>query len=136
MDSAGMEEAGPVKATRVRERETTLQGVALSDPLEEEEGLGQTISRAISWLVSAQHETGYWVAPLEADVTIPSEYLFLHEFIGRPIEPEKRKKIVDSILSLQGKDGGWPLFRDGDPDISATVKAYLALKLSGFSSGH
>ena len=138
MDMTGTGKTGPVMSNRdearVQERESTLQGAELFGLSDEKvEGLGQTISRAISWLVSAQDPNGYWVAPLEADATIPSEYLFLHEIIGRPVDPGLRGKIVESILSLQGKEGGWPLFKDGDPDISATVKAYLALKLSGFS---
>ncbi len=98
--------------------------------------LSRTIARSVSWLVAAQDSAGHWVAPLEADATIPSEYIFLHEILGRPLDPVRRDKIVRSIISLQGKQGGWPLFRDGDPDISATVKAYQALKLCGFSASH
>lgn len=94
--------------------------------------LNQTIARAVSWLVENQEEGGFWVAPLEADATIPSEYLFLHEILDRPIDPSRRKQIITAILGLQGKEGAWPLFKEGDPDISATVKAYFALKLSGF----
>lgn len=138
MDMTESGETGPEgagrAATRTRVREAERTGAALSEVSDSRrDELGQAISQAISWLVSAQHENGYWVAPLEADATIPSEYLFLHEFIGRPMEPDRRRKIVEAIQSLQGKSGGWPLFKDGDPDISATVKAYLALKLSGLS---
>ena len=41
--------------------------------------------------------------------------------------------MVKYILAKQNKDGGWPLFFDGESDISASVKAYYALKLSGES---
>jgi squalene-hopene/tetraprenyl-beta-curcumene cyclase len=98
-------------------------------------GLSQAIARGVSWFLSCQSEGGYWVAPLEADATIPSEYLFLHEILDRPLDPGRRRKIIEAILSLQGKEGGWPLFKNGDPDISATVKAYFALKLSEFDPG-
>jgi len=98
------------------------------------DGLSRTISRALSWLVSCQEKEGHWVAPLEADATIPSEYIFLQEMLGGPIDPERRKKIARAILSVQGKEGAWPLFKDGNPDISATVKAYLALKMCGYSA--
>lgn len=100
------------------------------------EGVGEALLAGVSWLLSAQDEGGFWVAPLEADATIPSEYLFLHEILDRPLDPEKRKSIARAILALQGADGGWPLFRDGSPDISASVKAYFALKLSGYNADH
>jgi squalene-hopene/tetraprenyl-beta-curcumene cyclase len=116
-----------------------MDRIALAGDLSSDHGTGgvrvnRAISRAVSWLVANQDEEGYWVAPLEADATIPSEYLFLHEFLGRPMDPGRRREIVSAILGLQGKEGAWPLFKDGDPDISATVKAYFALKLSGFDA--
>ncbi len=131
---AGPDTVGRGEA-RLKERDALLTVADLMASSDQQTALlDKTISRAISWLVAAQNENGYWVAPLEADATIPSEYLFLQEILDRPVSPELRKKIVDSILSVQGKDGAWPLFKDGDPDISATVKAYFALKLSGFSA--
>ena len=35
------------------------------------------------------------------------------------------------LRGIQGAHGGWPLFHDGDFNISASVKAYYALKLAG-----
>ena len=39
--------------------------------------------------------------------------------------------IAAYLRRIQGAHGGWPLFRDGDFDMSATVKAYFALKMIG-----
>ena len=103
--------------------EKTTPSIGLDD---RSDPLSRTLARAVSWLVAAQDGAGHWVAPLEADATIPSEYVFLHEILGRPLDPVRRDKIVRAILSIQGKEGAWPLFHDGDPDISATVKAYQA----------
>ena len=127
--SPSSEAPGPTPA--LLEKTSTVQEI-----MERPDLLSRTIARGVSWLVAAQDSAGHWVAPLEADATIPSEYIFLHEILGRPLDPVRRDKIVRSIISLQGKQGGWPLFRDGDPDISATVKAYQALKLCGFSASH
>ena len=44
-----------------------------------------------------------------------------------------RRKIAVYLRRIQGAHGGWPLFRDGDLDMSATVKAYFALKMIGDS---
>ena len=39
--------------------------------------------------------------------------------------------MVKYILSKQNREGGWPLFYDGETDLGASVKAYYALKLAG-----
>ena len=75
---------------------------------------------------------GCYVYELEADVTIPSEYILLMHFKGK-IEINIEKKIANYIISRQNKEGGWPLFHNGETDLSASVKAYYALKLSGLS---
>ena len=66
---------------------------------------------------------------LEADSTIPSEYI-LNAFLGEiNLDLEK---IKNYLLSKQNKDGDTPYF-GGESNISASVKAYYALKLSGIS---
>src|SRR5512144_1886089 len=93
--------------------------------------LDDGIGRGLMRFLSLQNPGGYWVFPLEADATIPSEYLLLHRFLGRPMEAERRDRIARSIRRTQLPDGGWPLYEDGAADISASVKAYFALKLAG-----
>ena len=75
---------------------------------------------------------GCFVYELEADSTIPSEYILLMHFLGE-INLDLEKKIKNYLLSKQNKDGGWPLYYDGESNVSASVKAYYALKLSGVS---
>ncbi len=73
---------------------------------------------------------GCYLYELEADSTIPSEYIMLMHFLG-DINLKLEAKIQKYLVQRQNKDGGWPLFFEGDSDISASVKAYYALKLSG-----
>ncbi|MTJ80904.1 MAG: squalene--hopene cyclase, partial [Telmatospirillum sp.] len=81
-------------------------------------------------LLSRQQEDGHWVFPLEADATIPSEYvLFLHYMDER--DPALEARIGVYLRQIQGAHGGWPLFHGGDFNISASVKAYYALKAIG-----
>ena len=75
---------------------------------------------------------GCFVYELEADSTIPSEYVILMHFLGK-INLDIENKIKKYLLSKQNKDGGWPLYFEGESNISASVKAYYALKLSGVS---
>ena len=78
---------------------------------------------------------GCYLYELEADSTIPSEYILLMHFLGE-INVKLEIKIQNYLLRKQNKDGGWPLFFEGESDISASVKAYYALKLSGFRESH
>ncbi len=92
--------------------------------------LDEAITRAGELLVGLQHPDGHWVFELEADVTIPSEFILLQHYFGR-MEPELQARIARYIRAIQGADGGWPLFHGGALDLSASVKAYFALKAAG-----
>lgn len=80
---------------------------------------------------ATQQADGHYVFELEADATIPAEYVMLRHFLGEARDLEKERKIGVYLRRIQGEDGGWPLFHDGETDISATIKAYYALKLIG-----
>jgi squalene-hopene/tetraprenyl-beta-curcumene cyclase len=73
------------------------------------------------------------VFELEADATIPAEYVLLRHYLAEPIDTPLEEKIAAYLRRIQGVHGGWPLFRDGDFDMSASVKAYFALKMVGDS---
>src|SRR5436305_5824047 len=92
--------------------------------------LDEAITRAGESLVALQHPDGHWVFELEADVTIPSEFILLQHYFGR-VEPELQARIAKYIRATQGADGGWPLFHGAALDISASVKAYFALRAAG-----
>lgn len=81
-------------------------------------------------LTTRQAEDGHWRFDLEADATIPSEYIFLQRFLGRSDEA-REAKIGKYLRRRQNENGSWSLYHGGPGDISATVKAYFALKLSG-----
>jgi len=84
------------------------------------------------YLLKRQAPQGFWVAELEADSTLTSEYLMLNHFLGRP-DPDRDRKAVRYLLRKQLPDGGWPIYHGGPGELSCTVKAYFALKLAGES---
>jgi len=92
--------------------------------------LNAVIEQTSRGLREMQGMDGHWVFELEADATIPSEYILLKHFIDE-IDPVLEQKIAVYLRECQGDHGGWPLFHDGDFDLSASVKAYFALKLAG-----
>jgi squalene-hopene/tetraprenyl-beta-curcumene cyclase len=92
--------------------------------------LDDAIENAASALSRRRHMDGHWVFELEADATIPAEYVLLEHFMDR-IDAPLQAKIGVYLRSIQGEHGGWPLFHDGAFDLSASVKAYFALKAIG-----
>jgi len=111
-------------------RRTGIEGPALFTL----EQLKQAISRAVDHLLSLQCNTGYWAFDLEADTTIPSEYVMLQRFLGRKTDQGLSDRLARYIRRRQLPDGGWPLYgEDGIANISASVKAYFALKMLGDS---
>ena len=86
---------------------------------------------AAARLLDMQKDDGHIVFELEADATIPAEYIFLNHFID-DLQPELEAEMGEYLRSIQSDvHGGWPLFHDGDFNISASVKAYYALKIIG-----
>ncbi|HXX03449.1 MAG TPA: squalene--hopene cyclase [Xanthobacteraceae bacterium] len=103
----------------------------IHDNLDALEGHIQSATQA---LLQQQRPDGHWVFELEADCTIPAEYVLLRHYLGEPVDAALEAKIAVYLRRVQGGHGGWPLFRDGDLDVSATVKAYFALKMIGDST--
>src|SRR5262249_25453926 len=89
------------------------------------------IQAATRALLDRQQPDGHWVFELEADSTIPSEYILMRHYLAEPVEAELERKIGVYLRRIQGAHGGWPLFHEGAFDMSASVKAYYALKLIG-----
>src|SRR5262249_24921994 len=115
---------------RTSMNETTMNEVAMLRRRIDAARLDEAIARAEESLVALQRPDGNWVFELEADVTIPSEFILLQHYFGR-IEPELQGRIAWYIRATQGSDGGWPLFHGGALDVSASVMAYFALKAAG-----
>ena len=92
--------------------------------------LEKVVKDSAAALMAKQRPDGHWVFQLEADATIPAEYvLYLHYLDER--DPEMEKRIGVYLRDIQGEHGGWPLFHGGDLNVSASVKAYYALKAIG-----
>ena len=90
--------------------------------------------RAAAAMRDLQRDDGHWVFELEADCTIPAEYVLLRHYLGEPVDAELEAKIGRYLRRIQSAEhDGWSLFHAGAFDISASVKAYYALKMIGDS---
>jgi squalene-hopene/tetraprenyl-beta-curcumene cyclase len=94
--------------------------------------LDRAVAAARDELIRLQAPDGCWQFELEADCTIPAEYIMMMHFLGEIDEPLQRK-IAVYLRARQADHGGWPLYYGGAFDISCSVKAYFALKLAGDS---
>ena len=90
-----------------------------------------SIRAATDAILKQQRPDGHWVYELEADATIPAEYVLLVHYLAETPNLDLERKIGVYLRRIQGSHGGWPLYHDGAFDISATVKAYFALKIIG-----
>src|SRR5579871_3609322 len=98
----------------------------------------ETIRRGASYLLSRQTLQGFWLADLTADTTLESDFILLELWRHPPQDgvwnPPTRaliEKAVRSILARQLADGGFSIYEKGPSEVSASIKAYTALKLAG-----
>jgi squalene-hopene/tetraprenyl-beta-curcumene cyclase len=92
--------------------------------------LTAAIAAARDALIALQQPDGHWLFELEADCTIPAEYILMMHFLDE-IDPELERKLARYLRHNQAAHGGWPLYQGGELDLSCTVKTYYALKLAG-----
>src|SRR5438874_1829127 len=93
--------------------------------------LDDAVARATKALLAMQGADGHFVFELEADATIPAEYVLLVHYLGEPADAALEAKIAAYLHRIQGQHGGWPLFHDGPFNIRSSVIVYFAIKLIG-----
>src|SRR3954447_11040773 len=106
---------------------------ATSREAQEFRHLESSIASATEGVLGLQQSDGHWVFELEADGTIPAEYVLLRHYLAEPVDAVLEAKIANYLRRVQGVHGGWALVHDGEFDMSASVKAYFALKMIGDS---
>jgi squalene-hopene/tetraprenyl-beta-curcumene cyclase len=82
------------------------------------------------WLLAQQHSTGHFVAELQGDTILETEYAIYLHYMGWGT-PETYRLLANYVLTQQNDEGGWSLFLGAPTDISSSVKAYILLKLAG-----
>ena len=104
-------------------------------------GAADAIRKAAQSLLSRQNGEGFWWADLTADTTLESDYILLQLWLHPPVDgvwnPPTRPMIeraVAAILARQLHDGGFNIYRKGPSEVSASIKAYFALKLAGVAA--
>src|SRR6202165_3154903 len=110
-------------------KDNVTEAAALPTPYTRDLALDDRIQAAAAALLDCQQADGHWVFELEADATIPAEYVLLGHYLGEKTNIALEKKIAAYLRRIQAPHGGWPLFHAGEFDMSASVKAYFALTM-------
>ncbi|MGA1475554.1 MAG: squalene--hopene cyclase, partial [Prochlorothrix sp.] len=88
------------------------------------------IAASQKFLLSQQYPDGYWWAELESNVSITAEVVLLHKIWGTDQTRNLHK--VESYLRRKQRDhGGWELFYGDGGELSASIEAYMAMRLLG-----
>ncbi len=75
------------------------------------EALEASIQNAKRALLALGKSDGHWCFELEADTTIPAEYVLMRHFRAEPVDAELERKIGVYLRRTQSaRHGGWPLF--------------------------
>ncbi len=115
-----------VSALDIRQIAETIQKPSKPDLT----GLDIAVGNACEALLAQQNPEGEWCYELEADCTISAEYIIMMHFMDE-IDDLLQVKIANYLRTHKQADGGYTLYPDGPFDLSCTVKAYFALKLTG-----
>ncbi|ARH94131.1 squalene--hopene cyclase [Streptomyces sp. MOE7] len=94
------------------------------------ESARRAAARATDYLLSLQDPAGWWKGDLETNVTMDAEDLLLRQFLGIQ-DPRTTEAAGRHIRGEQRPDGTWATFYGGPGELSATVEAYVALRLAG-----
>ncbi len=114
---------------------SVCQGQSVRMPHETGCPVSRAIRRSQRYILSHQNQDGHWVAELEANTTLTSEYIMLMYFMGM-VDEQKLAKAANYIVSKQNQDGSWSIFYGGEGDISTSIESYFALKLAGYTADH
>ncbi len=126
----------PLQTHLLRETHAVGADVAVNDAMRTgigtgiDPGIDESVDRATAALLAEQRPDGHWVFELEADATIPAEYVLLTHFLGEP-DPAMEPRIAAYLRRVRLPGSGWPLHHGGVFNMSASVKAYFALKAIG-----
>ena len=110
---------------QIMDNKTLPQGDCVNDDLDD------AIARARDGLLKTQKPDGHFIFELEADATIPAEYILMVHYLGEEPNHALEQKMAAYLRRIQGVHGGWPLHYQGAFDMSASVKASFALKMAG-----
>jgi squalene-hopene/tetraprenyl-beta-curcumene cyclase len=96
--------------------------------------IDDAIDRGVRRLLELQRPEGMWVGELESNVTMTAQHLFWNHFLGLRT-PEMDRRIANELMSRMRDDGTWSIWYEGPADLSTSIEAYVALRMTGVDPG-
>jgi len=96
--------------------------------------LDAAIERGTRRLLELQRPDGVWVGELESNVTMTAQHLFWNHYLDLRT-PELDRRIANELLARMRDDGTWSIWFEGPPDLSPSIEAYVACRLTGVDPG-
>ena len=119
-----------VEVALIRENSVGENGCQQDPGFRPQSEFEAAIGRSQGYLLRHQKPEGYWIGELMVDATLVADMIAYHHWDGQ-VDTQWQRKGINHILSMQLPDGGWNIYYGGPPEVNATIKAYLALKLAG-----
>jgi squalene-hopene/tetraprenyl-beta-curcumene cyclase len=129
----------PIKSRGIQKRMLTKQeqpqsGTSSSRrPDPDPKDVESAVRRSRDFLLSLQHEEGYWCGELEADSMLEADYIFLHTLLESG-DPDRLRRACAEMMRYQNGDGSWSIYPGGPGNISLSVKCYSSAKLMGIGA--
>ncbi|MFI1963073.1 squalene--hopene cyclase [Streptomyces pathocidini] len=118
------------KTAQVTEFTTATRADAPSGPPSGPPDARTALDRAVAHLLERQDDAGWWKGDLATNVTMDAEDLLLRQFLGIR-DAATTEAAARFIRGEQREDGTWATFHGGPGELSATIEAYVALRLAG-----
>ncbi|MDE2893271.1 MAG: FAD-dependent oxidoreductase [Chloroflexota bacterium] len=92
---------------------------------------GPALQRATAPLLNLQGEDGGWEGEMVWCPMITAQWVLLQHIIGRPIEPERRRRLLRYFEQSRLPEGQWGLHDHSAPHLFVTTLVYIAARLLG-----
>ena len=92
---------------------------------------GPALRSAAARLLDLQAEDGGWEGEMVWCPMITAQWVLLQHIIGRPIDPERRERILRYFERSRLPEGVWGLHDHGAPHLFVTTLVYVASRLLG-----
>lgn len=96
-----------------------------------QQSVNEAIHQAQDYLLSRQQPGGYWLGRLEADASVAAGYLVVMYFMGKAVDPGRKRKVVEGVLRAQNPDGSWSAYAGGPGDLNVSIQVVFGLRLGG-----
>ena len=92
---------------------------------------GPALNSAAERLLEMQKDDGGWEGEMVWCPMLTAQYALLHHIIGRPLGPERRRRVLRSFERTRLHEGSWGMHEHSSPHLFVTTLVYVAARILG-----